>query len=103
MSGGIPQDLIIALATVTRAGPVGPQPGFSWRWAAGRGQWHGIFGLVTVKSRGPASQQSEWTVPSGRECPLPTAQLRSSTLSRAACRVRWSRSGRLGADRAASA
>ena len=33
----------------------------------------------------------------------PAAQLRSCVLSRAACRVRWSRSGRLGADRAASA
>jgi hypothetical protein len=33
----------------------------------------------------------------------PAARLRSSTLSLAACRVRWSRSGRLGADRAASA
>jgi hypothetical protein len=31
------------------------------------------------------------------------AQLRSWALSRAACRVRWSRSGRLGAARAASA
>ena len=33
----------------------------------------------------------------------PAAQLRSCALSRAACRVRWSRSARLGADRAASA
>ena len=31
----------------------------------------------------------------------PAAQPRSCALSRAACRVRWSRSGRLGADRAA--
>jgi hypothetical protein len=40
---------------------------------------------------------------SARKLPAPTAQLRSWALSRAACRVRWSRSGRLGADRAASA
>jgi glucose dehydrogenase len=39
----------------------------------------------------------------GRDCLSPAAQLRSCALSRAACRVRWSRSGRLGADRAASA
>jgi hypothetical protein len=37
------------------------------------------------------------------KCLPPAAQLRSCALSRAACRVRWSRSGRLGADRAASA
>jgi hypothetical protein len=39
----------------------------------------------------------------GGECLAPAVQVRCWALSRAACRVRWSRSGRLGADRAASA
>ena len=55
---------------------------------------------------GEAARRHRWWPPLPYrvgECLPPAAQLRSCALSRAACRVRWSRSGRLGADRAASA
>ena len=50
-----------------------------------------------------SGELNRFRTPIGGECLPPAAQLRSCALSRAACRVRWSRSGRLGADRAASA
>jgi len=59
----------------------------------------GGWGTPSYGRRRTPRRDRRWC---GGECLAPAAQLRSCALSRAACRVRWSRSGRLGADRAAS-
>lgn len=70
--------------------------------------WAGTPIKTDRKGGGTVFAPIRWaasTVASSRTMPetCTPAQPRNCALSRAACRVRWSRSGRLGADRAASA
>jgi predicted RNA polymerase sigma factor len=68
---------------------------------AGETNWPQVHALYLILERiAPVVEIDPLRV---GECLLPAAQPRTCALSRAACRVRWSRSGRLGADRAASA
>jgi hypothetical protein len=67
-----------------------------------------LIELICTREIDPGRVFGPGGSPSGRPrqvgtCLPPAAQSRSAALSRAACRVRWSRSARLGAERAASA